>query len=379
MNPTVTSLRIPLVDLVAQYRSIKSEIDAAIQRVLDRGQFILGPEVEALERELAAYCDAAYAVTVASGTDALELALRAYGIGPGDAVITTALSFVATAEAIAVVGARPVFVDIDPVTYTIEPALVERAVTPQTKAIIPVHLYGHPCDMEALLAVAERHRLTVIEDCAQAIGATWDGRKVGTFGDAAAFSFYPSKNLGAYGDGGLVVTNDASLAERVRLLRLHGSRDNIHHEVLGRNSRLDELQAAILRVKLRHLEAWNERRRMHAATYDRALRPLGDKVMFPKAHPAARHVYHLYPVRVGERQAFREALAAEGIATQIHYPLPLHLEPAFTSLGYAPGACPHAEQAAQEIVSLPMYPELTSRQVDQITQAVAHFFSGASR
>ncbi len=364
--------RIPLIDLGAQYQSIKPEIDKAIQRVLDSSQFILGPEVEALERELAAYCGVRHAVAVASGTDALELSLRACGIAPGDDVMTTALSFFATAASIAGIGAKPVFVDIEPSIYTLDPALLERALTARTKAIVPVHLYGHPCQMEGIRSFAQSHRLKVVEDCAQAIGAAWNGQRVGSFGDAGVFSFYPTKNLGAFGDGGMVVTNDAALADEIRLLRFHGSRDRIHHDVVARNSRLDELQAAILRVKLKYLESWNEARRAHAETYKRAFADLKiTKLGLPQERSGARHVFHLYPVRVQQRASFQQSLAAQGVSTQIHYEVPLHLEHAFSSLGYRPGAFPHAEQVTREIISLPMYPELSPELIEAIARQIA--------
>ena len=366
-----TKTRIPLVDLGGQYQRIKPEIDAAIQRVLDRAQYVLGPEVEALEQELAAYCGTAHAVAVASGTDALELSLRACGIGSGDEVITTALSFFATAETIAAVGARPVFADIDPMTYTVDARLIERAITPRTKAVVPVHLYGHPCEMEAILSIAQAHRLKVIEDCAQAIGAAWRGRRVGSFGAAGAFSFYPSKNLGAYGDGGAVVTDDPILADQIRMLRFHGSRDRVRHELIARNSRLDEVQAAILRVKLKYLEQWNDARRAHAETYRQTVAQFQvTGLTLPQERPEARHVFHLYPVRVPRRAEFRRALSQQGISTQIHYEIPLHLEPVFASLGYRAGAFPHAERVTEEIVSLPMYPELTPELVEDVVREI---------
>ncbi len=363
---------IPLVDLRQQYRSLQQEIQSAIHAVFERGQFILGPEGEALEREIAAYCGTAYAVGVASGTDALELSLRACHIGPGDEVITTAVSFFATAGAIAAVGARPVFVDIDPVSYTLDPAKVQRAITPRTKAIIPVHLYGHPCDMAPLLAIARASRLRVIEDCAQAIGAAYRGRRVGSFGDAGAISFYPSKNLGAYGDGGMVVTSKADIADQVRLLRMHGSRDRVRHEVVSRNSRLDELQAAMLRVKLKYLDRWNHARRAHAEAYQRLFgqsRP--DRLVLPQERPGSRHVYHLYVIRVPQRAALQQGLAKQGIASQIHYHIPLHLEPAFASLGYRRGAFPQAEELTDEALSLPLYPEMAPQDIARVAQVVA--------
>lgn len=359
--------RIPLVDLGGQYQQLKSDINAAIQRVLDRAHYILGPEVQELERQMARDNGTAHAVAVASGTDALELSLRALGIGPGDEVITTPLTFFASSEAIMAVGARPVFVDIDPASYVIDPSLIESAITPRTKAILPVHLYGHPCDMPAILAIAKRHRLKVIEDCAQATGAALHDQRVGSFGDAAAFSFYPSKNLGAYGDGGMVLTNDARLAAEVRLLRFHGSRDRIHHERIAKNSRLDDLQAAILLVKLQHLHSWNAARRAHAEHYRQTVERVGiGEMELPQERPGAYHVYHLYVVRVPNRSALQQQLTELGVSTQIHYELPLHLEPALASLGYRQGQFPHAERATQEILSLPMYPELTSELIETV-------------
>lgn len=365
-------MRVPLVDLHAQYQAIKPDIDAAIQRVLDRGSFILGPEVEALEREVAAYCGTAHAVGVASGTDALELALRACGVGSGDEVITSALSFFATAQAIAAVGATPVFVDIDPVSYTLNPALVEQAVTPRTKALLPVHLYGHPCEMDALARIAAARRLALIEDCAQAIGAAYQGRRVGAFGIAGCFSFYPTKNLGAYGDGGMVVTSDARLAEQLRILRVHGSRDRSHHELLSRNSRLDELQAAILRVKLGHLEAWNEARRRHAATYQRLIEQAElPHVVTPQEQPGCRHVYHLYVLLTHQRDALLRAFHQHDIGAQIHYALALPHQPVFASLNHRQGDFPVAERIAAQALSLPMYPELTAALSEQVVSHLA--------
>jgi len=374
--------RIPLIDLAAQYRAIKPEIDHAIQRVLDSGQFILGSEVEALERELAAYCGTRHGVGVASGTDALELALRAYDIGPGDDVITSAFSFIAAVEAIVAVGARPVFVDIDPQRFTMDPAQLAGAITSRTKAVIPVHLFGHPCEMDAILDIAHRQHLLVIEDCAQALGARYGGRRVGGLGRAAILSFYPSKNLGAYGDGGMVVTNDEGLSERIRLLRGHGSRARYHHEVLGRNSRLDELQAAVLRVKLRHLDDWNAARRRHAHAYAAACARAGlRQVGLPQERAGCEHVYHLYTIRLAERDRVQRALDAEGIATQVAYPsilpdqpaLAPHVNPALSRKGgvKAGGSFPQARQASEEVLSLPMYPELTATQIDDVVRQLA--------
>ena len=370
-------LPIPLVDLRAQYQRIKPEIDAAIQRVVDSGQFILGPEVEALERELAAYCGTKYAVAVASGTDALELSLRACGIGPGDEVMTTAFSFFATAEAIISVGAIPIFVDIEPATYTLDPAALEAAITPRTKAILPVHLYGHPCAMTEVARLAKTHRLTVIEDCAQALGATYQGRRVGSLGQAGCLSFYPSKNLGGYGDGGMVVTNDATVAEQVRLLRTHGSRQPYHHLTVGTNSRLDELQAAVLRVKLRHLDAWNEARRRHATSYGEAFRRAGiDQALgLPQQRPGCQHVYALYSIRSRQREHLKQRLIMQGIGCQVAYPTLLSEQPALAGASRQAHPWPTATTIAQEILSLPLYPELTAEMIDRVADTLAQAIS----
>jgi dTDP-4-amino-4,6-dideoxygalactose transaminase len=355
-------LRIAFNELRSQYASIREEIDAAIARVLERGWFILGPEVEAFEAEFAAYCGARYGIGVGSGTEALHLALWACGVGPGDEVITVAHTAVPTINAISLTGARPVFVDVDPTTYTMDPAAAAAAVTPRTRALLPVHLYGHPADMAPLRELAERHGLWLIEDAAQAHGARYRGARVGTLGHLAAFSFYPTKNLGAYGDGGMVVTNDATLAERVRRLRNYGQSDRYHHEVLGLNSRLDELQAAVLRVKLRHLDAWTAARRERAARYPAALA----RAIPPTEAPWAQHVYHLYVVRVPQRAAVQEALARAGIGTLIHYPVPAHLQRAYAFLDVARGSLPVTERLAEEVLSLPLYPELPLAQVDEV-------------
>ena len=365
-------LSVPLIDLRAQYRALKPEIDRAIHRVLDRGQFILGEEGDALERELAAYCGTRHAVALASGTDALELSLRACSIGPGDEVITSALTFFATAEAILAAGATPVFVDVEPAAYTLDPAAVEAAVTRATRAIIPVHLYGHPCAMDALLRIARAHRLKVIEDCAQAIGAAFRGRRVGSFGTAGCLSFYPSKNLGAYGDGGMVVTNDAALAKRLRLLRTHGGLARYRHLIVGTNSRLDEIQAAVLRVKLRYLNRWNEARRRHARRYDEAFRRRGlTQIVRPRARPSAEHVYHLYCIRVAKRDRLAAALAKQGIGTQVAYPSTVPSQPALRFLRQSRRSFPNAQAAASSLLALPMYPELTPALIARVTEAVA--------
>lgn len=359
---------IPLVDLKAQYRSIQTELDAAMQAVLDRTAFIGGEDLQQFEAEFAAYCGSKSCVGVGNGTDALYLALRALGIGSGDEVITVAHTFIATAEAISQTGARPVFVDIREDTMLIDPDAVEAAITPRTRAIIPVHLYGQPCDMDRLLEIAKHHNLKVIEDAAQAHGARWRGRRVGALGDAACFSFYPGKNLGAYGDAGAVVSQDEDLIERVRMLANHGRLEKYTHQMEGVNSRLDGLQAAILRVKLRYLDSWNAARQQHAAHYIEALKDSG--LILPVVHPEAESVWHLFVVRVSEREKFQARLKEQGISTGIHYPLPLHQQPAYQYLGVATGTLPVTEKVASEIVSLPMYAELTEEQVEKISEAV---------
>lgn len=359
---------IPLVDLKAQYRSIQTELDAAMQAVLDRTAFIGGEDLQQFEAEFAAYCGSKSCVGVGNGTDALYLALRALGIGSGDEVITVAHTFIATAEAISQTGARPVFVDIREDTMLIDPDAVEAAITPRTRAIIPVHLYGQPCDMDRLLEIAKHHNLKVIEDAAQAHGARWRGRRVGALGDAACFSFYPGKNLGAYGDAGAVVSQDEDLIERVRMLANHGRLEKYTHQMEGVNSRLDGLQAAILRVKLRYLDSWNAARQQHAAHYVEALKDSG--LILPVVHPEAESVWHLFVVRVSEREKFQARLKEQGISTGIHYPLPLHQQPAYQYLGVATGTLPVTEKVASEIVSLPMYAELTEEQVEKISEAV---------
>jgi dTDP-4-amino-4,6-dideoxygalactose transaminase len=362
---------VPFVDMVASCRSIGPEALEAMRRVVERGTFVLGPEVTALEAEFAAYCETAHGVGVDSGTSALELALRAFDIGPGDEVVTAANTFIATVFAIRYTGARPVLADVDARRYTLDPAALERAITPRTRAVIPVHLYGQPADMDPILAVARRHRLVVIEDACQAHGARYRGRRAGGLGDAAAFSFYPSKNLGAFGDGGMVVTGDAAVAERLRGLRDYGQLRKYHHRYLGYNRRLDELQAAVLRVKLPHLDGWNAARARAAAWYDRAL------AILPVERPAraadATHVYHLYAIRVRGRDAARAHLDTHGIHTGIHYPVPVHLQEACADLGYRRGDFPVTEAAAEETLSLPMYPELTEAQVGLVAEALGAF------
>ena len=359
---------IPFVDLKAQYATIRTEVNEAIAGVLESCEFTLGSEVAAFEREFADYCGAQHGVGVNTGTSALHLALLAAGIGAGDEVITVPFTFVATVSAICYTGATPAFVDIDPRSFTMDPAGIEAAITRKTRAIIPVHLYGQPADMDPILAVARKHGLVVIEDAAQAHGAEYHGRRAGSLGDMACFSFYPGKNLGAYGEGGMVVTGDARYARTIRMLRDWGAERKYHHVMKGYNYRLEGLQAAVLRVKLRHLEGWTHARRAAAARYDRLL--AGSHVRTPCEMPFARHVYHVYALRLQRRAAWQEALHAQGINTGIHYPIPVHLLPAFADLGYAPGRFRESERAADEVLSLPMFPELTLEQCEAVTGAV---------
>lgn len=360
---------IPLVDLRAQYRSIKREIADAIDGVLERAEFVLGPEVAAFEREFAAFCGAPYAVAVNSGTSALHLALLAAGVQPGDEVLTVPLTFVATVAAIEYTGARPIFVDVDPETLTMDVSQIERAITPRTRAIVPVHLHGLMADMDAIAAIAGRHGLTIVADAAHAVGAEYRGRRAGSVGDLAGFSFYPSKNLGAYGEGGIVVARREEDAQTLRRLRDWGLERKHHHVQKGFNYRMDALQGAVLRVKLRHLAAWTDRRRAIAAAYDVQLQ--GFDVRTPATRPDRRHVYHVYAVRSARRDAVQSSLAAAGIQTGIHYPTPVHLQPAFANLGYGAGDFPVAERAASELLSLPMYAEMTADQIDAVVGAVA--------
>ena len=360
---------IPILDLTRQYRAIKDEIDRAVLDVLAAGVYINGPNVRALEDEIARYAGTQHAVALNSGTDALHLALRALDIGPGDEVITTPFTFVATTEAIGMVGATPVFADIDPRTFNLDPSSIERAVTPRTRAILPVHLYGLMSGMDEVLAIAGRHGLPVVEDCAQAIGAQWEGRPAGSIGTIGCFSFFPSKNLGAYGDGGMLVTDDAEIAAHVKRLRAHGAAVKYYHDELGVNSRLDEIQAAILRVKLQHLDEWIDARRASAARYSSSLNKLSG-VETPSAPASSRHVYHQYTVRVGEREEVARALEQRGIQTMIYYPVPLHLQAVHSPLGYGMGDFPEAETAAIEVLSLPMFPELEEAEVDRTIEAL---------
>ena len=358
----------PVVDLKAQYLSIKEEIDRAIAGVLESSQFVLGDEVLAFEEEFAAYCGVRHGVAVNSGTSALHLAALAAGVGPGDEVITVPFTFAATVAAICYTGARPVFVDIEHRSFTMDATQIEGAITERTKAILPVHLYGQPADMDAILGIARRHGLIVIEDAAQAHGAEYKGQRVGSIGNLGCFSFYPSKNLGAYGEAGMVVTSDPEYARMVRMLRDWGQERRYYHVLQGYNYRMEGMQGAVLRVKLRHLEAWTEARRAHATSYNELL--ADSWVQPPEEMPYARHVYHVYPVRTSQRDALQQILHGQGIQTGIHYPIPVHLQPAYANLGYGPADFPFSEQVAREELSLPMYPELQEPALRRIAKCV---------
>jgi dTDP-4-amino-4,6-dideoxygalactose transaminase len=371
-NKATMQTHIPLVDLKAQYQSIHSLVDTAIRRVIKRSSFILGPEAAQFEQAFAQYVGAKSAVGVASGTAALQLELLACGIGPGDEVITTAFTFVATAETVSHTGAKPVFVDIDPRTYNLDPDRVEAALTPRTRAIMPVHLYGQPAEMEPLLDIARRHNLWLIEDAAQAHGATYRGRRCGSMGHLACFSFYPAKNLGAYGDGGAVTGNDEDLLAKVSKLRDHGRTSKYQHDELGYGERLDALQAAVLGVKLSYLDEWNEARRHNAKLYTELFKD--SEVATPVEAPGMHHVYHLFVVRTPRRDALIAHLQDHGIEAGIHYPLPLHRQPVYLKQGYTDVVLPEAERAASEVLSLPMYPELTMEQVGYVVEHVKEFF-----
>ena len=360
---------IEFVDLKRQYQPLRGEIMPRIEQVLNGMNLFLGENVYRLEEEFASYCGTRHAVGVGSGTDALHLALRAVGVGPGDEVITVSHTFFATAEAIVLAGGRPVFVDIDPETYTMDPSLIEGAITPRTKAIVPVHLYGHPVDMDPVISISRKYGLSVVEDACQAHGAEYKGAKAGSLGDAAAFSFYYSKNLGAYGEGGMVVTKDREIATRVQMLRNHGAKERYQHDLLGMNARLDEVQAAVLRVKLPHLDGWNAARRTWADEYSRRLSDL-EEVVTPVAQPYAKHVFHLYVIRTPERDRLQKWLKSHGVSTGIHYPVPVHLQEACSGFGYSLGSLPETEAAAREILSLPMFPELTVDEVAYVCQTI---------
>ena len=368
---TKTNLEpVPPLDLKAQWLSIKDEISAAINAVVESQQFILGPQVQAFEEEVAKYCGTKFAVGVASGTDALLLALHVAGVGPGDEVLLPTFSFIATADSVSLLGAIPVFVDIDRSTFAIDPAQLEAKITSRTRAILPVHLYGHPADMDPINSVARRHNMKVIEDNAQAIGAKYKGRKTGSLGDLGCISFFPSKNLGAYGDGGMIVTNSEAYSKHLRVLRNHGSAKKYYATEQGWNSRLDEIQAAILRVKLRHLDNWVLARRKNATSYNQLLKGIPG-VVTPVEAPWAEHVYHQYTIRIVNRDRVQSALTEQNIGTTVYYPTPMHLQPVFAQLGYHEGDLPEAEKAVKEVLSLPIYAELTQQQIHRVVTTIA--------
>ena len=377
-------MNVPLLDLNAQHQPIRKDLLAAMERVLDKGDFILGAEVKRLEEQVAAYCHTQYAVGVSSGTDALLVAAMALGIGPGDEVITTAFSFFATSAIISRLGAKPVFVDIDPVTYNLDPGKIEKAITEKTRAIIPVHLYGQCADMDPVLALAAKHGINVIEDAAQAIGAEYrDGRRAGSMGKVGCLSFFPSKNLGAFGDGGMVVTNDEEVADKIRLLRIQGGRPKYFHKVIGGNFRLDTLQASVLNVKLPYLDRWTAMRQQNAIRYEELIRQaeLPEKVGLCLPQPVYRdhkvshyHIYNQFILRVPNRDGLRTFLSEKGIGTEIYYPMPLHLQECYKDLGYREGTLPVAEAACKETVGLPVFPELTQQQQEYVVEAIQVFY-----
>lgn len=369
-------MTIPIIDLTEQYKSIREDVLEQLDNVMTSSKFILGTNVEKLEEDISKMSNVAHGIAVGNGSDAIHIALQAAGIETGDEVITTAFTFFATGGAIARANAKPVFVDIDPITFNIDPRKVEEAITDKTKAIVVVHLYGQMADMESLCLIAEKHNLVLIEDAAQAIGAKQNGKSVGELGTVATYSFFPTKNLGAYGDGGMLVTNNSELADNARIIRVHGSKPKYYHHVLGYNSRLDELQAAILNVKLPHLSKWTGQRRAHAAYYTEQLKTkIGDYVTTPIEKTGCYHVYHQYTLRVKRREELQAYLKEQGIATMIYYPVPLHLQPVFAYLGYKNGDLPITEQATKEALSLPMFPELNKEQQDYVISKIVEFYS----
>jgi dTDP-4-amino-4,6-dideoxygalactose transaminase len=368
-------MKVPFLDLKSHHAPMLNEINGAIRDVVENSAFAGGPFVERFEEDFAAYCNSSYAIGVGSGTDALWLVLLALGVGPGDEVITVPNTFMATVEAITYSGARPILVDVDERTYTMDPSALAKAITARTKAIIPVHLFGQPADMDPILEIAHQHGLFVVEDAAQAHGAEYRGRKVGTLGDAACFSFYPGKNLGAFGEAGAVVTDNPELQEKIRVLRDHGQVRKYHHTLVGWNCRMDGIQGAVLQIKLRYLEKGNQLRRAHASWYDRALNSI-EAVITPWHDTHVRHVYHIYAIRVQDRDEVMQSLAEKHIGCGIHYPVPIHLQGAYRSLGYEEGAFPIAEQCAAEFLSLPMFPELTSEQLELVIQGVKEAITG---
>lgn len=367
-------MKVPFLDLKLQYESLRSEISVVLQQVLDKTAFAGGPFVEQFEHEFASFCQCEYAIGVNSGTSALWLTLMALGIGPGDEVVTVPNTFIATAEAISLCGAKPVFVDVDEKTYNMNPSLIEHAITPRTKAIIPVHLFGQMADMDPILKIAKTHKLFVIEDACQAHGAEYRGKRAGSLGDAGCFSFYPGKNLGAYGEGGAVVTNNAELNEKIRMLRDHGQEKKYYHAMIGCNARMDGFQGAILKVKLRHLTTWNEARRKNAKLYNELLSE-GNGVIIPIEAESAKHIYHIYAIRTQNRDELIQFLAERDIYCGIHYPIPIHLQKAYQFMKLHEGSFPIAEKCASEFVSLPMYPELTTEQIKEVVNRIREFNS----
>lgn len=369
---------VPMVDLREQYLALKPEIDQSLADVLEKTHFIMGENVQSFEAEVASYMDVAHAISCANGTDALHLAMCALGLGPGDEVITTPFTFIATAEAIAYVGATPVFVDIDPTTYNLDVSLIEAAITERTRAIVPVHLFGMPCDMQAIVGLAKQHNLKIIEDCAQSFGAVVDGKQTGTIGDIGCFSFFPSKNLGAFGDGGMLITNDDVLAAKLRVLRSHGSEVRYYHSVIGYNSRLDEMQAAVLRAKLPHIDTYNQQRLRAATRYCEQLSDLPIQlplIASPQGHAPVTPVFHQFTLLCDRREAIQKALADEQIASAIYYPIPLHQQEAIRAKLTRDMPCPVAEDCAKRCVSLPIYPELTNEVIDRICTLIKQAFN----
>ncbi|MSQ95530.1 MAG: DegT/DnrJ/EryC1/StrS family aminotransferase [Gemmataceae bacterium] len=371
---------IPMLDLKVQYLALKPELDAAVMRVVESMQYINGPDVEAMEQEVAEYCEANHCIAVSSGSDALLVSLMALDIGWGDEVITTPYTFFATAGAIVRVGAKPVFVDIDPVTFNIDPKAIEAKITPRTKAIMPVHLYGQCAEMDSIMHVANKHKLAVIEDAAQAIGSEYKGRRAGSIGTVGCYSFFPSKNLGCMGDGGAVVTQDKALADKIRLLRGHGSHPKYYHKLVGGNFRLDSIHAAVLRVKLKHLDSWSQLRQQGAAFYTTALAKYGltGLIQAPRIMQS-RHIFNQYVVRCDDREAVREHLKNDNITTEVYYPVPMHLQECFANLGHKKGDFPESERAALTTLALPMYPELPNTQRDRVVRSIAAYYEAAGK
>ncbi|MBA4538050.1 DegT/DnrJ/EryC1/StrS family aminotransferase [Bacillus aquiflavi] len=368
-------MKVPMLDLSEQYQILKDEIIETLDSVMTSSRFILGDNVKQLEASIAKFVNANYGIGVANGSDALHISLQACGVQAGDEVITTPFTFFATGGAIARAGATPVYVDIDPVTFNIDATKIEEAITEKTKAIIPVHLYGQAADMDAIMEIAKKHQISVIEDAAQAIGAEYKGKKIGEIGDATCYSFFPTKNLGAYGDGGMIVTKDQQLEEKMKIIRVHGSKPKYYHHVLGYNSRLDEIQAAVLNVKLPHLNKWSEMRRENARYYTQLLNEkLGEKIVTPTEVAERYHVYHQYTIRVKNRDDLQSFLKENGVASMIYYPVPLHLQPVFAHLGYKEGDFPEAERAAKEVLSLPMFPEMKKEQQEYVVNMIAKYY-----